>query len=80
MSGHETLSALNDGATPRRSNDTSHGAYGNWPRRGTQWVEYEWPKTVTVNATDVYWYDDAAASACRSRAGFSTGTARLGPT
>jgi len=38
VSGHETLTAVNDGVTPRRSNDTSHGAYGNWPKRGRQWV------------------------------------------
>ena len=40
VSGHETITALNDGATPANSNDKSHGAYGNWPRTGTQWVQY----------------------------------------
>ena len=58
VSGHETLAAVNDGYAPRRSNDTSRGAYGNWPRRGTQWVELDWPRAVSVNGIDVYWYDD----------------------
>ena len=36
--GHETLDAINDGFEPRGVNDHSHGAYGNWPQTGTQWV------------------------------------------
>lgn len=58
VSGHETITALNDGATPANSNDKSHGAYGNWPQRGTQWVQYTWPKPVSINRMDVYWFDD----------------------
>jgi len=58
VSGHETLGALNDGAEPRHSDDKSHGAYGNWPRTGTQWVQYEWSQPVSINRVDVYWFDD----------------------
>ena len=58
VSGHETLTALNDGATPENSNDKSHGAYGNWPRTGTQWVQYDWPQTISTCKIDVYWFDD----------------------
>ena len=58
VSGHETITALNDGHDPRNSNDKSQGAYGNWPRTGTQWVQYEWSQPVSVNAMDVYWFDD----------------------
>ena len=58
VSGHETITALNDGATPRNSNDKSHGAYGNWPRAGTQWVQYDWPQPISTRAMDVYWFDD----------------------
>jgi len=69
VSGHETIAALNDGATPRHSNDKSHGAYGNWPQSGTQWVQYEWPKAVSINKVDVYWFDDRQGvrlpAACR---------------
>jgi uncharacterized protein len=59
VSGHETLTAVNDGAMPRSSRDTSHGAYGNWPRRGVQWVQYSWTKPVHINGVSVFWYDDA---------------------
>jgi DUF1680 family protein len=58
VSPHETLEAINDGAAPKRSNDTTHGGYGNWPQRGTQWIEYQWAKAVTINRTEVYWYID----------------------
>jgi DUF1680 family protein len=60
VSDHEKLGALNDGATPRNSDDKSHEAYGNWPQHGTQWVQYEWPQPVSINATDVYWFNDGA--------------------
>ena len=42
VSGHETIHALNSGFDPENSNDKRHGAYGNWPMKGTQWVEYTW--------------------------------------
>jgi DUF1680 family protein len=59
VSGNETLTAVNDGVTPRSSRDTSHGAYGNWPKRGVQWVQYSWTKPVNISGVSVYWYDDA---------------------
>lgn len=58
VSGHETISALNDGYTPQNSNDKRHGAYGNWPQRGTQWVQYDWPQPISTRQVDVYWFDD----------------------
>ena len=58
VSGHETITALNDGVTPRNSNDKRHGAYGNWPQRGTQWVQYEWTLPISTRRMDVYWFDD----------------------
>lgn len=69
VSGHETITALNDGFDPRHSDDKSHGAYGNWPRSGTQWVQYDWSQPVFINRVDVYWFDDARGvrlpKACR---------------
>jgi alpha-L-rhamnosidase len=59
VSGHETLSAINDGFKPANSGDKRYGAYGNWNRRGTQWVQYEWSKPVNVASVDVYWFDDS---------------------
>jgi hypothetical protein len=58
VSGHETITALNDGFTPANSDDKSHGAYGNWPQTGAQWVQYEWNRPVKTNRMDVYWFDD----------------------
>ena len=58
VSGHEQLSAINDGASPRNSGDKSHGVHGNWPRHGTQWVQYEWPMAVSIRSCNVYWFDD----------------------
>jgi DUF1680 family protein len=58
VSGHETIAALNDGATPRDSGDKSHGAYGNWPHSGTQWVQYEWAQPISTRSMDAYWFDD----------------------
>lgn len=58
VSGHETITALNDGATPSNSNDKRQGAYGNWPQHGTQWVQYDWSQPIATTRMDVYWFDD----------------------
>jgi DUF1680 family protein len=58
VSGHESLDAINNGYEPRDIADHSHGAYGNWPRTGRQWVEYEWPTPVSTNKVGVYWWED----------------------
>jgi hypothetical protein len=58
VSGHETLAAINDGLEPKNSGDKRHGAYGNWPLKGTQWVQYEWSQPVSISRADVYWFSD----------------------
>ena len=58
VSGHESIHGLNSGFDPRNSNDKRHGAYGNWPEKGTQWVEYTWSKPIHTGRVDVYWFDD----------------------
>ena len=58
VSGDTSLTALNDGYQPRSSRDRRRGSYGNWPRRGTQWVQYNWSKPISTNKIDVYWWDD----------------------
>ena len=57
-SGDTKVSALNNGATPSRSDDNVAGMYGNWPKTDTQWVQYDWAKPVTTNQIDVYWWVD----------------------
>jgi DUF1680 family protein len=58
VSGDTTPAALNDGYDPRSSRDNRRGSYGNWPRRGTQWVQYDWSQPISTNRIDVYWWDD----------------------
>jgi len=58
VSGDQTLAALNSGFDPHNSRDTRHRAYGNWPRIGPQWVEYDWTEPITTNKIDVYWFAD----------------------
>src|SRR4051812_27282478 len=52
-SGDSTVTALNDGFTPRNSADGRHHTYGNWPRTDTQWVQYEWSQPISTKQIDV---------------------------
>lgn len=69
VSGHETLGAINDGFEPANSHDTRHGEYGNWPQKGTQWVQYEWNRPISTRKIGVYWWNDRRGvripTACR---------------
>ena len=58
VSGDTSLEALNDEAQPRSSRDRRQGAYGNWNRTGTQWVQYDWSQPISTRKIDVYWWDD----------------------
>jgi DUF1680 family protein len=58
VSGHESLEAMNDGFEPRNQGDHRHGAYGNWPQTGVQWVEYDWGRSIHTGKVDVYWWAD----------------------
>jgi DUF1680 family protein len=58
ISGDTSVAALNDGFTPGNSRDNHRGSYGNWPRTGTQWVEYDWSQPVSTKQIEVYWWDD----------------------
>jgi DUF1680 family protein len=58
VSGDTSVSALNDGYVPRNSRDNRRGSFGNWPRTGTQWVEYDWSHLVSTKQVEVYWWDD----------------------
>jgi uncharacterized protein len=69
VSGDTTVTALNDGFDPRSSRDARRGTYGNWPRTGTEWVQYEWSQPISTKQIDVYWWIDGqgvgAPKACR---------------
>jgi DUF1680 family protein len=57
-SGDTSVAALNDGNQPRNSLQRGTGAYGNWPRTGTQWVQYDWSQPISTSRVEVYWWDD----------------------
>jgi uncharacterized protein len=69
VSGDTTVGALNDGFTPRNSRDGRNKTYGNWPRTGTEWVQYEWSQPISTKQMDVYWWTDGQGvgvpKACR---------------
>ncbi len=69
VSGDTTLQALNDGFEPRSSRDARRGSYGNWPRTGTQWVQYDWSQPISTKHIAVYWWADGrgigAPKSCR---------------
>ncbi len=51
------LDALNDGALPKSSADTSAGRVTWLPRKGsTEWVQYEFVKAQPVDRIAVYWF------------------------
>ncbi|TWT82817.1 Non-reducing end beta-L-arabinofuranosidase [Planctomycetes bacterium CA13] len=58
VSGDTSLGALNDGHSPDSSHVRGQGSYGNWPSRGTQWVQYEWSQPISTKKVDVFWWDD----------------------
>ena len=58
VSGDTSVGALNDGSAPNTSHVRGRGSYGNWPTRGTQWVQYEWSRRISTSKVDVYWWDD----------------------
>ena len=68
-SGDTSVEALNDGNHPRSSRDARRGSYGNWPRTGTEWVQYEWSQPISTKQVEVYWWMDGqgvgAPKACR---------------
>jgi DUF1680 family protein len=58
VSGDTSYAALNDGNAPANSRDRGPGSYGNWPKRGTSWVEYAWTQPIHTARIEVYWWDD----------------------
>ncbi len=58
VSGDTSETALNDGSNPRSSRGDRRGTYGNWPSRGTQWVQYDWSQPISTKQIEVYWWDD----------------------
>lgn len=56
---NDTVTAIADGIDPADSSDHSIPRFTWWPRRGTtEWVQYDFDKPRTVQAVEVYWFDD----------------------
>lgn len=58
VSGNQSLGAITQGIRPRNSADDIHGAYGNWPKLGTQWLECAWNQPVSIVESSVFWWKD----------------------
>jgi len=65
-SGGKNAEALNDQWEPTSSNDHAHPYLHWWPHKATQeWVQYDLNKPATVQAVEVYWFDDSGRGECR---------------
>ncbi len=58
VSGDQTIDAINDGVLQATRNGPPLLHYGSYNRRGTNWVEYTWPKPISTNKADVIWWSD----------------------
>jgi DUF1680 family protein len=57
---------VNDGLEPTSSGQQPAALCHWWPHSGSkEWVQYTWPKPVTLKAASVYWFDDTGRGACR---------------
>ena len=53
------LAAMNDGYEPASADDKSHGAWNDLGQEGQdQWVQYTWQEAVTIDSTELYFYND----------------------
>ena len=60
------LAALYNGQAGDNSADTSIPRFTWWDRKGTvEWVQYLFNEPITVDSTQVYWFDDSGFGGCR---------------
>jgi len=65
----DTTRALNDGAVPKSSNDSSIPRMTWWDHRGTsEWVAYDFEEPRKLSFAEVYWFDDTGRGHCRTPA------------
>lgn len=66
VSSGDGISAMNDQADPRASNDKTDGIFHWWPHKGTtEWAEYDFAKAASVSSADLFWFDDTGTGECR---------------
>jgi hypothetical protein len=57
---------VNDGKPIKSSSEQPDALAHWWPHRGgTEWIQYTWPKPITIGAAAAYWFDDTGRGACR---------------
>ncbi len=57
---------INDGKTPKKSNQHPGELTHFWPRKGgEEWVSYSWDKPVETDEVRVYWFDDTGVGEIR---------------
>jgi hypothetical protein len=62
----DTLAELNDGQTPKSSNDHDIPRMTWWDHRGsTEWISYQFAKPRKISAASVFWFDDTGRGECR---------------
>jgi hypothetical protein len=54
----ESVAAINDGAQPPSSNDTTNPRWGTWPNQGQQWAGLTWSQSQRLTSAEVYFFDD----------------------
>jgi len=60
------ISSINDRLVPKDENDRSIPYCHWWPKQAsTEWLVYEFPQSITVQSSTVYWYDDGPWGGCR---------------
>jgi hypothetical protein len=66
----DTTAALNDGKTPKGSNDQTIPRFTWWDHKGSnEWVEYGFERPRKVRSVSVYWFDDERTGGhCRAPA------------
>ena len=63
---NDTLTAVNDGVTPKSSNDQSIPRHTWWDHKGSEeWMSYRFPKARKIDGCAVYWFDDTGVGQCR---------------
>ena len=63
---NDDLDAVADGLEPANSYDQKVPRLTFWDHKGTsEWVQYDYPKAITLSSASVYWYDDTGHGECR---------------
>ena len=55
----ENCQGINSGVDPTTSNPGTGVGWGTWPNGGEQWIQLTWSDPVTVDRSDLYWYQDS---------------------